>query len=315
MVESITTYSSVNGLTLSKLMLGTAQLGLAGYGVNNRAEVVDAEAILAYCQNKGINCYDTAHIYGDAEVKIGQFFQGKETPFIASKLKIDLNLTSLDEVERQMIAKTESILERLQIKSLPALLLHEPYTLVAYGEKVIQVLNKMKRDGLIQRGGLSLDADSGEHYQECADLIKDDVIELIQAPMNLFDHRLVHCGALEDFKKEHKIVVIRSVFLQGLFFHDRQTLPENLRPDGSAMLKKLDDIALSEGISLAQLAVSYIRDLEGVHSLVIGAENAQQIANNLDLLAGPSISERTRELIDQTFKEVPKLLVTPAMWK
>jgi len=316
LVNSIGNKIQVNGLKLSRLMLGTAQLGLAGYGINNRVECVDDQAMLGYCEQMGVNCYDTAHEYGDAEVKLGEFFKGKKPqPFIVSKLKIDLQLTSPLEIERQMVEKTESILSRLQLCSLPALLIHDPAMLHAYGDIVIQAMDRMKRNGLIQRGGISLGADDPVgQYNDFVRHFREEIIELVQLPLNLFDLRLLRCGALSDFNKEHKIIVVRSVFLQGLFFLNKQTLPELLRPYAAPLLEKLTEISFSEGIAIEQLAISYIRDLEGVDCLVIGAENQGQIAANLALLNGPTLTEQTKLKIEQTFSEVPNLLITPALW-
>jgi aryl-alcohol dehydrogenase-like predicted oxidoreductase len=79
-------------------------------------------------------------------------------------------------------------------------------------------------------------------------------------------------------------------------------------------LNLLQDLARQAGMSTAQLAFSYIRDLPEVASLVIGAENSQQIEENARLLTGPGLSPQTRAEIEKLFKEVPERLITPALW-
>lgn len=296
-------------------MLGTAQLGLTGYGINNKSDKVDATALLSVCERHGINCFDTAHEYGDAELKLGQYFHGKKTPFLVSKLKIDMDLTSELEIERQIYSKTEAILSRLQVSAVPALLVHNPNMVKKYGSSITTALRKMRTEGLIQRGGISFDTDPASEYDAVSEQTKDDVYEVVQIPMNLFDRRLLRRGALQDFSAGGKIVVVRSVFLQGLFFMNKETLPEKLRADAGDLLAQLAAFAESEGLSIAQLAVSYIRDMEGIHCLVIGAENEGQIEGNVKLLNGPAMTEDLRERIDRTFEDVPSRLITPAMWR
>lgn len=314
MVNGGSLCSSVNGLVLSRMMLGTAQLGLSGYGINNKSHSVDADSLLSFCEQVGINCYDTAYEYGDAELKLGNYFKEKDTPFIVSKLKIDMDLTSESEIERQMVQKTETILTRLQLSTVPALMIHNPDMLDKYGESITNVLKKMRSDGLIQRGGISFGGDPVAQYDAVAARIKDDIYEVVQIPMNLFDRRLIQCGAISEFNQNGKIVVVRSVFLQGLFFMNQHSIPEKLREDAGQLLEKLELLAESAQLSIAQLAISYIRDMEGVHCLVIGAENKGQIDENLKLMNGPALTEKTRDQIDRIFANVPKRLITPAMW-
>ena len=55
-----------------RFVLGTAQFGLA-YGVTNQNGKVtpsEAKAIIQHCQQNGITHYDTAIMYGDAEVSV-----------------------------------------------------------------------------------------------------------------------------------------------------------------------------------------------------------------------------------------------------
>jgi len=314
-VNSSMPYIERNGLNLSRFMLGTAQLGMDNYGVNNRSGAVNDKELLEYCELVGINCYDTALEYGDAEVKLGQYFKGKESPFIVSKLKVDLQLTSELELERQMVSKAEQIISRLQLSAIPALMIHDPVALQVYGPSVGKILSRMKRDGMIGRGGISFGADPVDQYNYSAELIQDDIYEMVQLPVNLFDRRLIQCGALQDFADQGKWVVARSVFLQGLFFMNRQSLPEKLLPKGGELLEKLQELAVSEEMTIAELAVAYVRDLQGVHCLVIGAESPEQIKVNLELMSCPSLSERTKMRIDRTFADIPQIYITPFMWK
>ena len=60
-----------------KYVLGTAQFGL-NYGISNNTGKVSStniEKIFRTAIDQGVNYLDTANVYGDAEDKIGTFFE------------------------------------------------------------------------------------------------------------------------------------------------------------------------------------------------------------------------------------------------
>lgn len=313
MVAASMPVSEAGGLKLSKLMLGTAQLGMNGYGIANKTGAADAEAVLDRCVEQGINCFDTALEYGDAELKLGRYWEGKPVPFIVSKLKTELDLNAAT-LEKQMAERVETILSRLRLRTLPALMIHDPTVLEAYGERVAAILHKLRRDGLIARAGVTLGAESDEQFATCGHLLHDDIYEVVQLPLNVWDRRAVDCGALRQFQTDGKIVIARSVFLQGLFFGTGEGLPEPLGSMAREALGRLGRIAGGEGLSVAELAMRYVRDTAGVHCLVIGAERPDQIDDNVRLLTGPQLPERLRHQVETEFRDLPPLLVTPALW-
>ncbi|MDF2721080.1 MAG: aldo/keto reductase [Paenibacillus sp.] len=303
----------VDGIKLSRLMLGTAQLGISGYGIANRTGEADAKSLLDRCADLGINCFDTALEYGDAELKLGAYFAGKQAPFIVSKLKTDLTLDAAA-FEKQVYERTETILQRLRLSKLPVLMIHDPSVLEAYGGLVAAVLGRMRSDGLIERAGVSLGANSDEQFASVGSLLRNDVYEMIQLPLHLWDRRAINCGALPQFRQDHKIVVARSVFLQGLFFGTGEQLPSSLRPRAAVELASLRRIAEAEAMSVEQLAVAYVRDTKGVHLLVIGAERADQIDHNAALIGCQPLSERASHEIETLFGQLPLGLITPGLW-
>lgn len=315
MTDSSAPHIVWNGLSLSRLMLGTAQLGMGTYGISNRTGQIDDRELLRYCERIGVNCYDTAYEYGDAELKLGAYFEGRPAPFIVSKLKVAQDLPSERELERSMVARTEQMLERLRLKKLPALMVHDPAMLERYGPAVGRILRAMRQDGLIERGGVSFGADPVEQYRRCAELVRGDIFEVVQLPFNVLDRRLVQCGALADFARAGKLVVARSVFLQGLLLMEPDALPPALQAEGAPLLERLRTFAAAQGMSVAQLALSYARDEPGIHCLVIGAEQPGQIRDNAELLRGPALFEGARAELDALFASVPNRLITPSLWR
>jgi len=92
-----------------------------------------------------------------------------------------------------------------------------------------------------------------------------------------------------------------------LFFLEPEELPERLHM-AAGPLRTPQKLSDHEGLSIAQLAMSFIRDMEGVTSIVVGAETAKQVTEDIKLMeASIIISERTRQEINGTFADVPIL--------
>lgn len=307
-------YAEANGNNISRIMLGTAQIGLKGYGIASQTGNIDANKLLSYCESAGINCYDTAREYGDAEEKLGTYFHQKTKPLFVSKFKIPIDTALLNrEIEKRMYDTVESTLNNLKIQQVGVMMVHEPDMLLHHGATITSTLKKMKNEGLISKGGISLGARSDKQYQDYWNLFQDDIYEMIQIPMNILDHRLLRNGAVSSFHDSNKIIVVRSVFLQGLLFLSEDSLPEHLT-EAKKPLRILRQLANEEGMSVAQMALSFIRDIEGVSSMVIGADHSEHIEDNLKLLHGPSISDKTQASICKLLSDVPDYVITPGFW-
>nr|WP_254639456.1 aldo/keto reductase [Cohnella sp. GbtcB17] len=303
---------------ISKLTLGTAQLGLKGYGIANAAEEVDADRMLTACEEAGIRAFDTAPEYGNSERRLGDYFGKSEAPAertVMSKVKLPTgSALSEREIEAFMYQSVSASLERLRLPRLSVLKLHDPDALGRYGSAVTRTMRRMREEGLIGAGGLSLTGHTAEQYVALADQIRDDVYSVVQIPFNVFDHRLMRLGAIERMREAGKTIVARSVFLQGLFTLEPALLPSGLAA-AEPLLTSLRKMAEDEGISVLQLAFSFVRDYPGIDSLIVGMERPEQLEANIRLLNGPPLSERAAADIGKLFGEVPEELLIPGRWK
>jgi len=327
-------YTKIKGMNLSKLTLGTVQLGM-NYGIANKRgkpNIDEAFEILTVALRNGVNSFDTASLYGNSEEVLGQFFTSEEYKnitlekqnssvkyadeknnqlIITTKFRVipKDNLTDAEtngnisdsEIEKQIYQWVEHSLEKLKIKKVPVYLLHNAKDMTQYGKVVPETLKKLKKEGLIDKVGVSV-----YHPEEVEEMLKEDLYEAVQLPMNLFDQRMINKGIIQKLKDKNIIVFVRSVFLQGLFFLDPENLPQKVQMAREPLLL-LRKLAEKESMSVAQLAIAYIRDMEGVSSLVLGVETPEQITENIRLMDAPPISERTRYEIETGFKNVPIL--------
>lgn len=304
------------GLEISEISLGAVQLGL-NYGINNTHGKPSAETaakILTTACEGGINVIDTASGYGDSEKVVGDFFRtytGKK-PTIVTKFKImiDTDKTApVEDVEKILRAQVENSLETLGYDKLPLLMLHRESEMFDYGEVLPSALKKLKSEGLVERVGVSLNS-----TKYIDDVVKNDLYEAVQLPLNMMDTKNILCGGLEKLKKADVIVFIRSVFLQGLFFRDPQTLPEGVLQLAKEPLEKLNKLAEEENRSIAEIALTFIRDLDGVTSLVLGSETPEQVKENISLVNAPGISEATRSRILEIFSDIDERVLMPWTW-
>ena len=307
----------IKGENISKLSLGTVQLGM-NYGVNNvsgQPSEEQAFEVLKTAVNGGVTCFDTASDYGTSERVVGDFFKkykAKKT-LIVTKFNVKKHgesIVPINEVESRIRTHVEKSLDLLGYNKLPLLLLHNQMEMFDYGDLVDKTLIKLQKEGLVDKVGVSL---NGCTYTK--NVLENDLYEAVQIPLNMMDVENVFHGGIDKLGEKGKIVFIRSVFLQGLFFKNPLELPsQGVLSRAKEPLIQLNKIAEEENISIAEMAISFIRDLKGVMSLVLGAENAEQVKENVKLIESKKLSEKIREKIVEAFKDVDRELLCPWLW-
>ena len=197
------------GDKISKLSLGTVQFGL-DYGIANSSGQPTQDSvnhIIEYLYNNKVNCFDTAQAYGNSEEVLGKAIKNKSQLHVISKLKSDTFISNA-------IENVEESLQNLNISSLYALLLHDSELLYRWSDEYDQIIQELKNRDNIKYFGVSIY--TNEDFELA---INNKEIEFIQIPFNIFDQRAISQGWLEKAKKHDKLIFIRSIFLQGLFFY------------------------------------------------------------------------------------------------
>ena len=310
---------SANKLTVSKITLGTVQLGM-NYGLVGSNQMPDIESslgILRTAWQGGVTTYDTAAAYGESEQILGRFFNeidSKAGPTIITKIYVKPEDgwdpgRIIEEIHRQ----TRASLEKLRVERVSAMMLHNADAMRAHGDTITQAFAGLVRDGMVEQAGISFSSNTAEEFAMLRPYLQDQTFGAVQLPLNLFDHRPLNNGCLDLLKATGKTVFVRSVFLQGLLYADEAELPPQL-PEAIEPIRQLRELAHSCGLTPAQLAVSYIRDMPGVDSLVIGVQTAGQLEENLRFMDGTSVPESIRTDIRERFQALPERLITPVMW-
>lgn len=300
-------YTEVAGKKISNMSLGTVQLGM-NYGIANDAGKPDRTKsfnMLSAALESGITSLDTARGYGESEDVLGAFFKSGmyqgETPFLTTKFMTTVPVGSPDAVvEKEIITSIEASLSKLGVSKVDCILMHRGEDMTKHGDIVPKTL-----ESLVKKGYTSVVGASIYTSDEVETMLQNDLYQAIQVPMSLFDQKLIHGGYIERLNQKNICVFVRSVFLQGLFFLDPEKITDpDLQKYAGPYLRSLREMAQHENMSIAQFAVSFIRDVPGVTSLVLGADTPDQVKEDIVLLDGSQISEKTRSEAADLFKAV-----------
>jgi len=202
-----------------KLLLGTAQFGL-NYGIANSTGILGAHevsSILDLASTLGIDMLDTASAYGKSEKAIGDYS--------GNRFRIVTKLTQVPELcdDAYGWVKEEffSSLRRLKADQVFGLLLHSPKQLLSpVGSEIYRALTEIRDKGFASKIGISIYSPD-----ELPALLGNYDFDLIQAPMNIFDRRIIDSGWAQRLCDMGVELHTRSTFLQGLLL-----LPESTRP-------------------------------------------------------------------------------------
>lgn len=251
------------------IAIGTVQFGKV-YGVanqNGQVSIKEILNILNIARSNGIDMLDTAAIYGNSEETLGK--AGVKDFDIITKIYIGNNN---EDIYKKIESEVEKSLKKLKIESLYGLLLHDINDFeIQKREKIIEVIGKIKEKGKIKKFGLSIyDPDQIKDYTETY------CIDIIQAPLNIIDRRLVNSGLLNSLKKNNVEVHSRSVFLQGLLLMKKSDIPNKFNK-WEKIWGKWDHFLSDNDISPISACLNYPKSICGIDKILVGVDNSEQL--------------------------------------
>lgn len=288
----------------NKIALGSAQFGLQ-YGVANEIGHVSINCvsqIISKARDEGIDTIDTAISYGSSESALGRAG--------VSGFKVITKLPPLPKFPLKIIewinSQVELSLDRLKVDKLDGILLHRAEDITsAYSLEYQKALEILKRDNLCSAVGLSI-YDPWELEKVWANS-NGWLPEIIQAPLNIFDQRLIDSGWLSTLSKNGIRVQVRSVFLQGLLLLDADSRNLYFEP----WRRNLDDWlhwCNESGVSRLSAALDIAVNQEGVEKIVVGVDSLQQLKEIL------AIEQHVEKRNLSSFKIEDAGLIDPRRW-
>ena len=284
-----------------KLALGTVQFGF-NYGIANQqgqASRDEAKSILEYARSNGMDMLDTAIAYGESEQRLGEI--GIQDWQVVSKLPVVPEACS--DIPGWVEDAFRNSLRRLKIKSLYGLLMHRPQQLLEQGgDRLYRAMEQLKRDGFVRKIGISI-YDPAELDVLCSRYQFD----IVQAPFNIMDRRLIDSGWLSRLTEEGIELHARSVFLQGLLLMSSNKRPEKFDRWASRW-SKFESWLRQSGLTPVQACVRYVVSFSEISKVIIGVDNLSQLKEILHSTTGSAPQ------VPQELQEYDVDLLNPARW-
>jgi aryl-alcohol dehydrogenase-like predicted oxidoreductase len=255
--------------------------------------------ILKFCDEQQIRVLDTASVYGNAEIVLGEAIQELNVSFdIITKLH-----SANDQSIAELVVKSRN---QLKQDSLYGLLYHS-YEEYKRSPERLEELIHLKKTGIVQKIGFSLYCP-----EQVEELLGNKVqFDLVQVPYSVFDQRF---DKVFEILKDNDIEIhTRSCFLQGLFFKNEDSLGDHFSSI-KIKLKELKQIFEGSKIPLAAGLLNFALLNSHIDKVVIGVDSLNNLKDNLDgikfLDQTVSIYERIKE-----FREEDLNILLPMNWK
>ena len=260
-----------------KLALGTVQFGLP-YGISNQSGQVSFDCvseILKQAWQAGINTLDTAIAYGQSEQRLGEIG--------VSQWRVISKLPAIPELCTDIAAWVQKAvldsLARLKVTTLYGLLLHRSdQLLMPQGETLYRALITLKEQGQVNKIGISVYDPS-----ELEAIFPHFPFDLIQAPFNILDRRLLTSGWLTKLHQNRVEVHTRSAFLQGLLLMDAAKRPAKFNR-WQSLWDEWHFWLNSEGLTPLQACLGFVMSQPEIDRVLVGMDNIKQLHEILDVV-------------------------------
>ena len=282
----------------NKLVIGTAQFGLK-YGISNtrgKVNFKEIKRILDYAQLNKIQFIDTAKSYGDSEKIIGSYIKDSN-----SKWNI---ITKFDSLKVSIIDQLNDSKNKLNTT---------PYAVLAHSCELFisEFFQNEAPELLIENPGLKIGVSLYNEIELKKVLDCDFKPSIIQIPLNILDNKLYLSGALSELKKNKIEIHARSLFLQGLLYLNPNDLDMRFS-DVKSVLLKLKSIAKSDNLSLAEISLLWVNNIDDIDHIVIGLENRIQLQEQIKSLKKNYRLETINSILSQNYDN--NKILNPSLW-
>ena len=295
------------GFEVSEISLGAGQIASTGHG---RISEENAFSVLRAFVDAGGNFIDTARGYGESERFIGEYFRVNGVPddlIIASK--------TWEAAPSDIRRELEESLRLLRRDSIDLYYMHDPPADPLEMDRVLETYEQLRREGKIRAIGASVKGPDVTRatVDLCRQYIRSGRVDVLMVVYSIF--RQANAAMFREAAERNIGIVARTVledgFLTGKYApgntFGRENDPRG-RWDGERLAgilgcaQELKQWAVCPPHeTLAQVAIRFALDREGVSHVVLGARTEAQMRACVEAAALPPLEHPLRERLVRTF--------------
>ena len=260
----------------NKIILGSANFNQT-YGVKkNFIKKDEIKRLFKIAQKNRIKTIDTSPLYKNSEKIIGLLNKNKFK--VVSKIPKRPKKIKKKNIKKWVKKSVMISLKNLKIKKFEYLLLHDANSLLGlYGNEIYEGIKNMKIDGLTNKIGISI-----YDFDTLEEILKKFKFDIVQAPLNILDRRLIEEGWLKKLKKKKIEVHARSIFLQGTLLLKRNQLPNAVKKFNKDWIK-WEKWLKKNKLNPLEASFSYILNQKKLDGIVLGSNSKHQLKQILKI--------------------------------
>lgn len=276
-----------SGLQVSALAMGTVSLGV-DYGIRMPGQFgcpneADAIALLRSAAEQGINLFDTAPNYGNAERVLGLALGSEKHCLFATKVNIPRAADGMrlqgEALRYALMNSVDASLKQLCREQIDILQIHNANLDVLHDDEFMRALEVCRASGRINLLGASVYTES-----EALAAVNSPLHDVLQAAFNLLDQRLRE-HLLPAARAQGCAFIARSAYLKGVLTPKAQWLPASMQGLRDAAAQICARFAI-DWEDLPSYALRFCLSEPDVASVLIGPRTLHELDIALTAAAG-----------------------------
>ena len=243
-----------------KFSLGTAQIGIKGYGATNTSLNINGHDLFDTLISNNLFNIDTSVLYGDIQSIINNYKQ-KHKLNIYTKVNQPKDLTTF--------------LKNTNLQHVKGCYVHDFNDFLS-DQNIYDKLLAHQQQGLVDDIGFSI------YYEEQLDYLLNNGcdFQIIQLPYNIFDRRFEQY--FSELRNNNIKIITRSCFLQGMIFKNDNNF-ENARLSNiyEDKIREAKELCSDIKASIAQVFYLFCEMNTSINQIIIGNDNNQQLRYNI----------------------------------
>ena len=172
------------------------------------------------------------------------------------------------------------------------------------GQIFLNKILNLKRNKYIKKVGVSI-----YEPKELLMIYKNFIPDLIQAPLNIFDQRIINSNFYDLIKKNDTKLQIRSIFLQGILLKNINELKKmKVNKKLITKISTFEQLCKKNNISRLEACVSFVKNIKDIKFITIGFNSDIELKQILK-----SFKSKKKVYLKKS-SIVEKKLIDPRKW-